>query len=77
MTAAGAHAQFQPGGIPSAMVMGAGARYLAAIWDAAFAAASASLPPEPAAIPETKLADIYKDTKFVPSVTLDKIDAFL
>lgn len=59
------------------MVMGAGARYLAAIWDAAFAVAGAALPSPPTSVPEATLAGIYKDSKFVPSVTLDKIGTFL
>ena len=61
----------------TAMVMGAGARYLAAIWDAAFAVAGAALPSPPTSVPEATLAGIYKDSKFVPSVTLDKIGTFL
>jgi hypothetical protein len=61
----------------TAKVMGMGARYLAAIWDAAFTAAHATLPGQPAAISEATLASIYKDPTFVPSLTLNKIGAVL
>jgi hypothetical protein len=53
--------------------MGAGARYLAAIWDAAFTVAYAILPPRPTTISEPTLAKIYENATFVPSLTLDKI----
>lgn len=64
-------------GNQTAQVMGAGARYLAAIWDAAFAAAATPLPGHAGAIPEETLAAIYQDPAFVPSLTLDKIGPVL
>ena len=64
-------------GADTATVMGAGARFLAAIWDAAFAVAGTPLPPNTGTVPEATLAEIYQDTTFVPSLTLDKIGAVL
>jgi hypothetical protein len=64
-------------GQQTAQVMGAGARYLAAIWDAAYAMAATPLPAHAGAIPETTLAGIYQDPTFVPSLTLDKIGSVL
>ena len=64
-------------GDQTAKVMGAGARYLAAIWEAAVTVAGRSIPGRPAAIPETTLAAIYQKSDFVPSLTLDKISAVL
>ena len=64
-------------GEETAKVMGAGARYLAAIWEAAFAAAGVALPVDAGAIPEATLAAIYEDKAFVPSLTLDKIGEVL
>ncbi len=64
-------------GDKTATVMGAGARFLAAMWDAAFATADTPLPPGAGAIPEAALAAIYQDPKFVPSLTLDKIGPVL
>jgi hypothetical protein len=64
-------------GNDTAKVMGAGARYLAAIWEAAFAKADASLPAGAREIPEAELAGVYQDTTFVPSMTLDKIEPLL
>jgi hypothetical protein len=63
-------------GTQTGKVMGAGARYLAAIWDAAYAKGG-----KPAlgasAIDQTKLAKIYQDDSFAPSLTLDKIGTVL
>jgi hypothetical protein len=60
----------------TAAVMGAGARYLAALWDAAYVAGG-----KPAlsatAIPEKKLAALYQDAKFLPSLTLAQIGPVL
>ncbi len=57
----------------TASVMGAGARYLAATWEAAYLAAGA-----PAlaatAIDQAALTAIYQDETFAPSLTLDKIE---
>jgi hypothetical protein len=61
----------------TAAVMGAGARYLAALWDAAFAKAGAALPAGPLAVSEGELAAIYKNERFAPSLTLDKISSEL
>ena len=58
-------------------VMGAGARYLAAIWDAAYAAAAKPLPARAGAIPEATLAAIYQDKTFVPSLWLSQIGPVL
>lgn len=52
--------------------MGAGARYLAATWEAAYVAAgSPALAAE--AIAQPTLAAIYQDATFAPSLTLDQI----
>jgi hypothetical protein len=61
----------------TAQVMGVGARYLAAIWDAAYAAAKAPLPAQAGAIPEATLAAIYQDKTFVPSLWLSQIGSVL
>lgn len=60
-------------GEQTAKVMGAGARYLAAIWDAAFTVAGTPLPSGSREVPEEDLAAVYQDKDFVPSLTLDKI----
>jgi hypothetical protein len=60
----------------TATVMGAGARYLATLWDAAYKAAGTP-PLSAVAIPETKLAALYQDEDFLPSLTLEHIDAVL
>ncbi|WP_020065706.1 Nal1-like putative serine protease [Paraburkholderia caledonica] len=64
-------------GDDTARLMGAGARYLAAIWEAAFAKADTSLPSGARVIPEAELAKVYQNKEFVPSVTLDKIAPLL
>lgn len=61
----------------TARLMGAGARYLAAMWEAAFAKADTSLPAGARQISETELAKVYQDKNFVPSMTLDKIASLL
>ena len=60
-------------GDDTAKLMGAGARFLAAIWEAAYAAADSSLPAGAREISEKALAKVYQDKTFVPSLTLDKI----
>jgi hypothetical protein len=57
----------------TAQVMGAGACYLAALWEGAFAKSRVSLPDDADAVPEDELAAIYQDKSFAPSLTLDKI----
>jgi hypothetical protein len=64
-------------GADTAKLMGAGARYLAAMWEAAFMKADTSLPAGAREISETELAKVYQDKDFVPSVTLDKISPLL
>lgn len=64
-------------GKQTADVMGAGARYLAAVWQAALAKSGVALPKKPSVISEAKLASIYQDKTFAPSLTLDKIGAAL
>jgi hypothetical protein len=64
-------------GDDTARLMGAGARYLAAIWEAAFEQADTSLPSGARVIPEAELAKVYQNKDFVPSVTLDKIASLL
>jgi hypothetical protein len=64
-------------GKETAQVMGAGARYLATIWDAAYAVAASPLPADAGVISERTLAAIYQDNSFVPSLTLDRIGAVL
>lgn len=64
-------------GSDTAKVMIAGARYLAAIWDAAYAASGASLH-DTSERDKAKLAAIYQDAAgFCPSLTLDKIGSVL
>ena len=57
--------------------MGAGARYLAAMWEAAFAKEDTSLAAGAREISEAELAKVYQDNDFMPSVTLDKVAALL
>jgi hypothetical protein len=64
-------------GKETAKVMGAGARYLAAIWEAAFRSAGTPLPAGSREVPEKELAKVYQDTRFVPSLTIDKIGPLL
>lgn len=64
-------------GDETAKLMGAGARYLAALWDAAYTAAATPLPADAGTIEEADLAAIYQDRSFVPSLTLDKIGTVL
>jgi hypothetical protein len=64
-------------GDDTAKLMGAGSRYLAAIWEAAFEKADTSLPSGAREIPEEELAKVYQDKEFLPSVTLDKISSLL
>lgn len=64
-------------GNQTSTVMGIGARYLAAIWDAAFELAGEALPDSGRQIPEKALAKIYQNKEFVPSLTLDKIGQVL
>jgi hypothetical protein len=64
-------------GKETAMVMGAGARYLAAIWDAAFAVAERPSLADAGVVSQEDLAAIYQDKAFVPSLTLDKIGTVL
>ncbi|WP_207210204.1 hypothetical protein [Lichenibacterium ramalinae] len=64
-------------GRQTADVMGAGARYLAAIWDAAYAVAATPLPDGAGVVSETALAAIHQDGGFVPSLTLDEIGSVL
>lgn len=64
-------------GDDTARLMGAGARYLAAIWEAAFEKADTSLPAGAREISEAELAKVYQDKHFVPSVTLDKVASLL
>ena len=59
----------------TATVMGAGARYLAAIWKAAYAIGGA--PALGGAVDKPLLASIYQDATFAPSLTLDKIGSAL
>jgi hypothetical protein len=61
----------------TAKLMGAGARYLAALWEAAFAKADTSLPAGAREISEAELAKVYQDKNFVPSMTLDKVASLL
>jgi hypothetical protein len=61
----------------TAKLVGAGARYLTAIWEAAFGKADASLPAGASEISEAELAKLYQDKDFVPSMTLDKIASLL
>ena len=61
----------------TAVVMGAGARYLAALWEAAFEKAGASTLDGVGVIEEQKLASIYQDKNFVPSLTLKEIGPVL
>lgn len=68
---------WQAFGGKTGQVMGIGARYLAAIWDAAYAAAGHPLPRNAGEIDEGTLAAIYQDRKFVPSLTLDRIGSVL
>ncbi|HVZ27650.1 MAG TPA: hypothetical protein VG798_03255, partial [Rhizomicrobium sp.] len=56
-------------------VMGQGACYLAAIWDAAYALAPTDLPAK--ALNPGTLAKIYQDEDFAPSLTIDKVGAVL
>ena len=60
----------------TATLMGAGANFLAATWEASLAVSAAKLP---AAQPfgEPALAAIYQDEAFVPSYTLDQIGPHL
>ncbi|MBN3755551.1 S1/P1 Nuclease [Paraburkholderia sp. Tr-20389] len=60
-------------GEDTAKLMGAGARYLAAMWEAAYAVADTSLPAGEREISEKALAKVYQDKTFLPSLTLDKI----
>ncbi len=60
-------------GEDTAKLMGAGARYLAAMWEAAYAVADTSLPAGEREISEHALAKVYQDKAFLPSLTLDKI----
>jgi hypothetical protein len=60
-------------GEDTAKLMGAGARYLAAMWEAAYAVADTSLPAGEREISEHALAKVYQDKTFLPSLTLDKI----
>jgi hypothetical protein len=64
-------------GPQTAQVMGAGARYLAVLWDAAFAVAGTPLPAGVGLIPERTLAGIYQNPSFVPSLTLANIGTVL
>jgi hypothetical protein len=64
-------------GEDTARLMGAGARYLAMLWEAAFAKADTSLPAGAREIPEAELANVYQDKGFMPSATLDKVDELL
>jgi hypothetical protein len=59
-------------GDDTANVMGAGARYLAALWQGAYAAAKKPTLAKKA-IDQKALAKIYQDDTFAPSLTLDKI----
>lgn len=70
----GLWAQF---GEDTAKVMIAGARYLAAIWDAACAVSKADLRGKAQACDQARLAAIYQDAGFAPSLTIDKIGAVL
>ncbi|SEJ17706.1 hypothetical protein [Paraburkholderia diazotrophica] len=60
-------------GEDTAKLMGAGARFLAAMWEAAYAVADTSLPAGAREIGEQALAHVYQDKTFVPSLTIDKI----
>src|SRR5262249_46758207 len=62
-------------GPATAQAMATGSRYLAALWDAAFALAPAALATE--AIPEDELAAIYQSPGFAPSYTLAHIGPVL
>lgn len=64
-------------GDQTAQVMAAGAQCLATIWDAAYTVANANLTGPFNAFDESKLAAIYQDANFCPSLTLDKIDPVL
>ena len=64
-------------GEKTATLMAGGAVALAALWDAAFRAASANWHGGTEAIDEKVLAAIYQDVTFVPSLTLDKIGSVL
>ncbi len=64
-------------GEQTAEVMGIGARYLAAVWDAAYVAAGQPAWDDTGPIAEKVLAVIYQDKTFVPSLTLNKIASVL
>ncbi|MEX3931806.1 S1/P1 Nuclease [Paraburkholderia phymatum] len=64
-------------GEDTAKLMGAGARFLAAMWEAAYAVADTSLPAGAREIDEQALAHVYQDKTFVPSLTIDRIGAVI
>ncbi|WP_337268756.1 hypothetical protein [Oryzifoliimicrobium ureilyticus] len=77
MSAIGVDGLWDAFGDETAKLMGAGARYLAALWDAAYTVAASSLPADAGAIAEADLAASYQDQNFVPSLTLDKVGVVL